>query len=150
MSTTPNSLPLFKLKPRYLNFRREELENNFDPYQYGATQYTMDGVQINPAISKMAVSELNTDTPTRTQRGSRVYGNAGFNQFSMKPLETRNNNEFSVNEVFKKEMNRTTAVTPSFFVQPLSSRYQILSPKPDEFKIKWNQPGNGDNNFDLV
>lgn len=151
MSATANNPSLYIRKQRYLNFQHEELEEDYgDPFRYGAPKYTMDGVKINPAISKMAILELNTDTPTRTQRGSRVYGNAGFNQFSMKPLETRNNNEFSVNKVFNKGMSRKILATPAFFVQPLASRYQILSPKPDEFEIKWTQPGNGNNDFDLV
>ena len=47
-------------------------------------------------------------------------------------------------------MNRTTLATPTFYVQPLASRYQILDPKPDEFNISWSQPGNGKNSMDLV
>lgn len=129
---------IFKKKPRYLNYRDYEVDENYgDPFNYGAPKYTPDGMQLNPAISSLAIKELGTTT-------HRSYGNriAGFNQFSMKPLETRNNNEESVNRIFEKEMNRTTLTTPPFFVQPLASRYQILSPKPDEFSQTWSQPRN--------
>lgn len=142
-ATDPN---IFKRKPRYLNYRGYELNENFgDAYYYGPPKYSADGTQVNPAISKIAIKELGTTT-------QRSYGNriAGFNQFSMKPLETRNNNEESVDRVFAKGMNRTTLATPAFYIQPLPSRYQILSPKPDEFSISWAQPGNGKNTMDLL
>ena len=141
-STNPN---IFKIKHRYLNFQSDELDENYgDPYRYQNSRFT-NGIKINPAISKMALKELNTTT-------HQSYGNriAGFNQFSMKPLETRNNNDESVNKVFATGMNRSTLTTPTFYVQPLPSRYQILSPKPDDFDVSWSQPGNGNNNFDLV
>ena len=116
MSAIANSENIFTVKPRFLNYRSDEL-----------------GEVINP-ISPLALNELKTTTKLS-------YGNreAGFNQFSMKPLESRNNNDKSVNEVFAMGMNRTTTTTPSFFVQPLPSRYQILDPKPDDFDVVWTE-----------
>lgn len=143
-ATDPN---IFKRKPRYLNYRDYEVDENYgDPYYYSNPKYsTPDGTKVNPAMSRIAVNEL--ETTTRRSYGNRI---AGFSQFSMKPLETRNNNEESVNRVFAKGMNRTTLGTPAFYVQPLASRYQILDPKPDEFSVKWSQPGDGKNTMDLV
>jgi hypothetical protein len=133
VATDPN---IFKRKPRYLNYRDYEVDENFgDPYYYRTPRYAPDGTRVNPAMSTLAVNELGTTT--RQGYGSRI---AGFSQFSMKPLETRNNNEESVNTVFAKGMNRTTLATPAFYVQPLPSRYQILDPKPDEFSVNWSQP----------
>ena len=137
---------IFKTKPRYFNYQDYASEENYNDLYHGPPQQrTPDGTQVNSAISNLAIEELQYNSITG-------YGNrlAGFNQFSMKPLETRNNNKESVNQRFAKGMNRTTLGTPTFYVQPLASRYQILSPRPDEFSITWAQPGDGNNSMDLV
>jgi hypothetical protein len=139
-------MSIFQIKQRYLNFREEDLgdRGGGDPYSYGGIK-TPDGVNVNPVISPMASRELTTDTPTRNRLGP-----PGFNQFSMKPLETRNNNDTSVNTVFANGMNRMIRPVPKKWVQPLPSRYQILVPKPDEFQISWGQPNDGNNEFELL
>lgn len=153
---------IFTKKPRYLNFQYEELESennliNINPAIYSLAKKELKTTSqigygnesntnlINPAISSLARQELKTTS----QIG---YGNriAGFSQFSMKPLETRNNYDYSVNKTFASGMDRKTRTTPIYFVQPIPSRYQILDPKPDEFEQTWSQPGGGNNDFELV